>query len=79
MAEAVLQKFGGRKFRAYSAGSDPAEQPLPEVIERLKMLGHDISKLRCKYMKKVLATRARNNVELLAALNRTSTGAAHAP
>ncbi|MPZ38977.1 MAG: helix-turn-helix domain-containing protein [Rhizobiales bacterium] len=51
MAEAVLEKFGGRKFRAYSAGSDPAGQPLPEVIERLKMLGHDVSKLRCKSWK----------------------------
>ncbi|OGQ11751.1 MAG: hypothetical protein A2138_20040 [Deltaproteobacteria bacterium RBG_16_71_12] len=48
--------------------------PYDDVAARMS-----ISKLRCKYMKKVLATRARNNVELLAALNRTSTGAAHAP
>src|SRR5215471_16660068 len=39
MAEAILQRFGGDRFRVYSAGSDPIAAPLPEVIERLKMLG----------------------------------------
>ena len=36
------------QFRAYSAGSDPATEPMPEVIARLKVLGHDVTKLRCK-------------------------------
>jgi ArsR family transcriptional regulator, arsenate/arsenite/antimonite-responsive transcriptional repressor / arsenate reductase (thioredoxin) len=27
---------------------EPAERPLPEVIERLKALGHDTTELRCK-------------------------------
>ncbi len=48
MAEALLQKIGQRRFRAYSAGSDPAEAPLPAVIDRLKHLGHDVAHLRCK-------------------------------
>jgi ArsR family transcriptional regulator, arsenate/arsenite/antimonite-responsive transcriptional repressor / arsenate reductase (thioredoxin) len=48
MAEALLQKIGRQKFHAYSAGSEPADHPLPEVIERLKVLGHDVSRLRCK-------------------------------
>ena len=48
MAEALLQKIGQGRFHAYSAGSDPAEAPLPEVIDRLKHLGHDVSHLRCK-------------------------------
>jgi ArsR family transcriptional regulator, arsenate/arsenite/antimonite-responsive transcriptional repressor / arsenate reductase (thioredoxin) len=48
MAEALLQKIGKGRFNAYSAGSDPAIRPVPEVIERLKVLGHDVSKLRCK-------------------------------
>jgi ArsR family transcriptional regulator, arsenate/arsenite/antimonite-responsive transcriptional repressor / arsenate reductase (thioredoxin) len=48
MAEALLEKIGGGRFRAYSAGAEPARAPLPEVIERLKQLGHDTSKLRCK-------------------------------
>ena len=48
MAEALLEKIGKGRFNAYSAGSDPATAPMPEVIERLKQLGHDVSKLRCK-------------------------------
>jgi arsenate reductase len=48
MAEALLEKLGRGQFRAYSAGADPAREPLPEVIERLKAVGHDTSRLRCK-------------------------------
>ncbi|MBL6080782.1 metalloregulator ArsR/SmtB family transcription factor [Belnapia sp. T18] len=48
MAEAVLRKLGGDRFRAYSAGSDPAPQPMPEVVEKLKTLGHDVSGIRSK-------------------------------
>jgi len=48
MAEALLQKIGKGRFNAYSAGSDPAAEPVPEVIERLEKLGHDVTSLRCK-------------------------------
>jgi protein-tyrosine-phosphatase len=48
MAEAILQKFGGAGFRAYSAGSDPVAEPNPEVIEKLRALGHDTTTLRSK-------------------------------
>jgi protein-tyrosine-phosphatase/DNA-binding transcriptional ArsR family regulator len=48
MAEALLQKIGKGKFNAYSAGSDPARRPQPEVIDRLEKLGHDVTRLRCK-------------------------------
>jgi arsenate reductase len=48
MAEALLEKIGRGQFRAYSAGADPAAEPLPEVIARLKDLGHETSQLRCK-------------------------------
>lgn len=48
MAEAILEKIGQGKFRAYSAGSEPATKPVPEVVDRLQILGHDVSKLRCK-------------------------------
>jgi ArsR family transcriptional regulator, arsenate/arsenite/antimonite-responsive transcriptional repressor / arsenate reductase (thioredoxin) len=48
MAEAVLEKIGGGRFNAYSAGSDPAGEPLREVIERLKAMGHEVGNLRCK-------------------------------
>jgi protein-tyrosine-phosphatase/DNA-binding transcriptional ArsR family regulator len=49
MAEAILGRIGEGRFRAFSAGSDPAaEGPLPEVLQQLKALGHDVSRLRSK-------------------------------
>lgn len=49
MAEAILTKFGGGRFRAFSAGSEPApEGPMPEVIAQLSALGHDVSALHSK-------------------------------
>jgi protein-tyrosine-phosphatase/DNA-binding transcriptional ArsR family regulator len=48
IAEALLEKIGRGRFRAYSAGSEPAAAPLPEVLDRLKVLGHDVSRLRSK-------------------------------
>lgn len=48
IAEALLQKIGKGRFNAYSAGSQPAAQPMPEVVARLKTLGHDVSLLRSK-------------------------------
>ena len=48
IAEALLEKIGRGRFRAYSAGSEPAEAPVPEVIDRLKALGHDVSHLHSK-------------------------------
>jgi protein-tyrosine-phosphatase len=48
MAEAILNKIGGGRFRAYSAGSAPAQKPMPEVIRKLEALGHDVSELHTK-------------------------------
>jgi len=48
MSEAILARIGGDRFRAYSAGSDPAAEPMPEVIAKLQALGHDVSALHCK-------------------------------
>lgn len=48
LAEAILARVGQGRFNAYSAGSDPADAPMPEVIERLRTLGHDVAKLRSK-------------------------------
>jgi arsenate reductase len=49
MAEAILNRIGEGRFRAFSAGSDPApEGPLPEVLQQLKALGHDVSAMRSK-------------------------------
>jgi arsenate reductase len=48
MAEAILSRVGAARFHAYSAGSDPADSPMPEVIGKLQALGHDVSALHCK-------------------------------
>jgi arsenate reductase len=48
MAEALLEKISGERFHSYSAGSEPIAEPLPEVIEKLRVLGHDVSRLRSK-------------------------------
>lgn len=49
MAEAILGRVGGARFRAFSAGSEPApEGPMPEVLAQLQALGHDVSALRSK-------------------------------
>lgn len=48
MAQSILEKIGRGRFNAYSAGSHPARAPLPEVIAKLKALGHDVSGLHCK-------------------------------
>jgi arsenate reductase len=48
IAEAVLRKISGNRFNAYSAGSQPARHPLPEVLGQLRLLGYDAASLRCK-------------------------------
>ena len=48
MAEAILQEIGKRRFRAYSAGSDPAPAPMADVIRKLQSIGHDVSTLHSK-------------------------------
>src|SRR5689334_15648629 len=48
MAEAILNKVGGNRFRAYSAGSKPAPAPMSEVIGKLAALGHEVSGLHAK-------------------------------
>jgi arsenate reductase len=48
VAEALLRKMAGARFTAWSAGTQPARQPMPEVLGRLKRLGCDVAPLRCK-------------------------------
>ncbi len=48
IAEAIANRFAGERFQAYSAGSNPAEAPMPEVIAKLRALGHDVSGLHSK-------------------------------
>ena len=48
MAEAILNKEGRGKFRAFSAGSSPKGAVHPEALRVLKNLSYDVSSLRSK-------------------------------
>ena len=48
MAEAILNKLGAGKFRAYSAGSQPKGRVNPHTIQLLQSLGYDTSGFRSK-------------------------------
>ena len=48
MAEAILNKLGAGKFRAYSAGSQPKGQVHPQTLWLLQSLGYDTSGFRSK-------------------------------
>jgi arsenate reductase (thioredoxin) len=48
MAEAILNKIGLGRFRAYSAGSQPKGQVHPETLRLLKSKGYDVSDLTSK-------------------------------
>src|SRR5258707_12729123 len=48
IAEAVLNKVGAGRFRAYSAGSRPKGEVNPHAISLLQGLGYDLSGARSK-------------------------------
>jgi arsenate reductase (thioredoxin) len=48
MAEAILNKLGKGKFKAYSAGSQPKGEVNPRTIELLQSLGYDTAGFRSK-------------------------------
>ncbi len=48
MAEAVMNRVGGGKFRAYSAGSQPKGAVNPRTLALLKSLNYDVSGYRSK-------------------------------
>ena len=48
MAEAILNKIGAGKFRAFSAGSQPKGRVHPEALQLLQSLGYDTSSVRSK-------------------------------
>jgi ArsR family transcriptional regulator, arsenate/arsenite/antimonite-responsive transcriptional repressor / arsenate reductase (thioredoxin) len=48
LAEAILNREGAGRFRAFSAGTRPKIEPNPHVIAVLRQLGHDVSGLRSK-------------------------------
>lgn len=48
LAEAILNRLGDGRFRAYSARSDPKGEVHPLALELLAERGHDTSGLRSK-------------------------------
>jgi protein-tyrosine-phosphatase len=48
MAEAILNKLGAGKFRAFSAGSRPKGSVHPETLRLLQSLGYDTSRFRSR-------------------------------
>ena len=48
MAEALLNRLGAGKFRAFSAGSHPAGKVNPLTLSILRKTNYDVSKLRSK-------------------------------
>jgi protein-tyrosine-phosphatase len=48
MAEAILNRLGDGRFRAYSAGSQPKGEVHPGTIHLLKSKGYDVEGLRSK-------------------------------
>lgn len=48
MAEAILNKLGSGKFRAFSAGSQPKGRVHPETLRLLQSLGYDTAGFRSK-------------------------------
>lgn len=48
LAEAILNRMGTNKFRAFSAGSHPTEKVNPFALALLEEHGHNVSNLRSK-------------------------------
>jgi arsenate reductase len=48
IAEAIANRIGGDKLKAYSAGSMPTGQVNPFALSMLERLGHDVSAARSK-------------------------------
>lgn len=48
LAEAILNRVGAGKFRAYSAGSQPKGEVNPHALHLLEQLNHKIGDLRSK-------------------------------
>ncbi len=48
LAEAILNKVGAGRFKAYSAGSQPRGEVNPHALELLGRLDYDISQFRSK-------------------------------
>jgi arsenate reductase (thioredoxin) len=53
IAEAILNRLGQGKFRAFSAGSQPKGRVHPYSLDLLRRMNHDVSGLRSKSLSNV--------------------------
>ncbi len=58
MAEALLNKFGGDKFRAFSVGIQPAEQVDPAILALLQQRNLPTGAVSCKSVSRFCASSA---------------------
>jgi protein-tyrosine-phosphatase len=58
IAEAVMNKLGAGRFKAYSAGSQPSGRVHPYSLDMLGKLGYDISGMRSKSWEEFTAPEA---------------------
>ena len=54
MAESIVRHRHGGRFRAFSAGTGPADAPHPAVLALLEASGHDVAPLRAKRLDEFL-------------------------
>lgn len=73
MAEAVLNRIGKGKFKAYSAGVAPADTIEPETLELLKAAGFDTSGMKPKHFAEFAAATA-EPLDLVFTLSDTAAG-----
>ncbi len=48
MAEAIINKMGKGRFRAYSAGSHPTGKVNPFALEKIQSIGYSTENVRSK-------------------------------
>jgi protein-tyrosine-phosphatase len=60
LAEAFLNKIGGGRFRAYSAGVEPAAKAEPYALDVLRMAGFSTERLRPKHYSDFAGPSAQN-------------------
>lgn len=58
IAEAVMNKLGAGRFKAYSAGSQPSGRVHPYALDMLGKLGYDICGMRSKSWEEFTAPEA---------------------
>jgi arsenate reductase len=54
MAEGLLRRLGGERFKVYSAGTDPTDEIHPCAIEAMREVGIDISDQQPKGLKEYM-------------------------